>query len=300
MCMVTEAAGLIRSLSRADRLRMGSVGLAIANRHYMIQRHSAETRQTPFGDAKVGKADVARWGRAEQLLGLPQRARVLDLGCAFGFGTKLLARRYQTFGHDLSASYIERARRNVPDATFTLGPADAVPYPDASFDGVVLLDVMEHVPDDRAVVDEIARLLRPGGRLVLSVPNRGLMARLDSLNVYERLARPGWLPPTDDPSWDTVREHRHYSLDQIRRLFDNRFHIRDARWSGIGIAEPVNLALLLALRGIARLPRVYDIAQYLYFGVYLLEDLVPLPRLGYHLMIVADRVTPPTGAGNPG
>src|SRR5579875_610697 len=147
---------------------------------------------------------MARWGRAIRLLQLPPGSSVLDLGCAFGFGTKMLARRYRAYGHDLSAGYIERARRSVP-ATFTVGAADAVPYPDASFDGILLLDVLEHVPDERSVLAEVARLLRPGGRLVLSVPNRGLLARADSLNVYQRLIRPGWLPPTDDPSWPAVR-----------------------------------------------------------------------------------------------
>src|SRR5690349_10615088 len=98
---------------------------------------------------------MARWNRAARLIDLPSRSRVLDLGCAFGFGTRLLLPRYAAFGHDLDSAYIERAQRSVPKATFTQGAASTVPYPDRFFDGVLLLDVLEHVPQEHAVVQEI-------------------------------------------------------------------------------------------------------------------------------------------------
>src|SRR5947209_2846553 len=100
---------------------------------------------------------MARWDRAARQLRLPTGSRVLDLGCAFGFGTRLLTRRYEAYGHDLDRAYVDRARRSVPDATFTVGLADDLPYPSGFFDGVLLLDVLEHVPDEQAVLQEIAR-----------------------------------------------------------------------------------------------------------------------------------------------
>ncbi len=233
---------------------------------------------------------VARWGRARDLLRLPPGSRVLDLGCAFGFGTGMLVDRYQTSGHDLSRAYIERARKRVPRARFTRGPADDVPYPDGYFDGVLLLDVLEHVPDQEAVVDEIARLLRPGGRLILSVPNRGALAGLDSLNVYRSLFGDGAPPPTDDPSWPHSPVHRHYSRTDLERLFGPRFRLLDTYYTGLGLAEPVNLFLLITLRLLLRTRRLYNLAQYLYFAVYLLEDLVRLDARGYHLMAEFERV----------
>lgn len=227
---------------------------------------------------------MARWYRARRLLDIPPRSRVLDLGCAFGFGTRLLQRRYETYGHDLSRPYIERARATAPLATFTCGAADAIPYPEAYFDAILLLDVLEHVPDANSVVREITRVLRPSGCLVLSVPNRGVLGWLDSLNMYHRLLGDKLPPPTDDPSWHQRPRHEHYALSDIRRLFEPRYRIREVRYSGLGVAEVVNLLLLLLFRALFPMPRAYAVLQYLYFGTYLVEDMVKTGRYGYHLM----------------
>jgi SAM-dependent methyltransferase len=228
---------------------------------------------------------VARWHRARALLDLPVGARVLDLGCAFGFGTRLLESRFEAYGHDLSPDYIERARRTSNRSTYTCGTVDDVPYPDSFFDGVLLLDVLEHVPDTGGVEKEVSRLLRPGGQLIVSVPNRGAFAALDSLNLYRKWLGEKAPAPTDDPSWTRRPHHEHYDLEQIRRLFEPDFKVRTVQYSGLGIAEPVNLGLLLVCRAWLRAPRLYAVLQYLYFGVYLAEDIWRTRDYGYHMMI---------------
>lgn len=232
---------------------------------------------------------MARWTRAADLLDLPAGSRVLDLGCAFGFGTRYLARQFHAFGHDLSAAYIRRARTLVPSALFTSGPADRVPHPDSFFDAVLLLDVLEHVPRQDDVVREIARVLRPGGTLVLSVPNKGALAWLDSLNLYHGLFGESQPPPTDDPSWSVSPLHRHYSYEDVRLLLEPHFVVQSVQYTGFGIAEAVNFVLLVLFRAWTPLPRVYAAAQYLYFSAYLLEDLIRTPSWGYHMMILAKR-----------
>lgn len=233
---------------------------------------------------------MARWHRARQLLDLPAGARVLDLGCAFGFGTRLLEARYDTYGHDLSWEYIQRARRASNRSTFTCGPADDIQYPDAYFDGVLLLDVLEHVPDTESVIREIARILRPGGQLIVSVPNRGALAMLDSLNLYQKLLGSKAPAPTDDPSWKLQPHHKHYDRDQIQSICGPGFRIQSVHYSGLGLAEPVNLALLVLFRALLPTRRLYAIFQYLYFAVYLAEDVLETGEYGYHMMLCMEKL----------
>ncbi|MCG9895153.1 MAG: class I SAM-dependent methyltransferase [Fimbriimonadaceae bacterium] len=95
---------------------------------------------------------------------------VLDLGC----GTGALLHELQTAGReahglDFSPLAIDFCRgRGL--SNLTQGDAQSLPYPDASFQAVISLDTLEHVPDDTAAFAEIARVLRPGGVLIFNVP----------------------------------------------------------------------------------------------------------------------------------
>lgn len=235
---------------------------------------------------------MARWTRA--IAALPfATGRVLDLGCAFGFATRMLRRRgYDAVGVDCSPAYIARARRADPRTTYLVADAAHVPLPDASFEGLLLLDVLEHLPDERATIAEVARLLAPGGTLALSVPSRGALAWLDSLNLYAgfvRLTRHGRFPP----EIAATGRHRHYSLGELRALLGGQFEVRHVWRTGIGLAELVHLPLLVLFRGLLPSERLYGLAAYIYYTCYLVEDLLPLGPLGYHVMLVATRTRRP-------
>lgn len=108
--------------------------------------------------------------------------RVLDLGC--GEGRHVIAAQAlqgaDAVGVDLSLTDLGTARDRQQEfaadspraGLFALLAADALrlPFADDSFDAVICSEVLEHVPDWRAVLPEIARVLRPGGRLCVSVP----------------------------------------------------------------------------------------------------------------------------------
>jgi SAM-dependent methyltransferase len=105
--------------------------------------------------------------------------RVLDVGCGsnLDYDLALADRGVQIVAVDFSSSFLELAPRH-PRIELRLADATHLPFDSESFDGVICSEVAEHVPDDRAVVSEIARVLRPGGTLVFTVPIYWNLARL--------------------------------------------------------------------------------------------------------------------------
>jgi len=106
---------------------------------------------------------------------LPDGARVLDLGCGAGLPTaKRLARRFDVVGVDISAGQLGLARRNVPTASFVQGDIAGLELVDASFDGIVALYSITHIPreDHEALFARIARWLEPGGSFLASLGTR--------------------------------------------------------------------------------------------------------------------------------
>jgi ubiquinone/menaquinone biosynthesis C-methylase UbiE len=100
--------------------------------------------------------------------------RVLDVGCGPGYLLRLLAARCpqatELAGLDPAPSMIEAAQRAADDRrlTFTAGVAERLPYPDDAFDLVVTTTSFDHWADQQAGLRECARVLVPGGRLVLA------------------------------------------------------------------------------------------------------------------------------------
>ena len=98
-----------------------------------------------------------------------QPPHILDVGCGTGANLELLARYGEAEGVDVSPEALafcrERGLQNVRQ-----GEAEHLPYADASFDLVTGLDVVEHLDDDVAGLQEMRRVLRPNGRALLFVP----------------------------------------------------------------------------------------------------------------------------------
>ena len=108
----------------------------------------------------------------ELLSELPAGSSVLDAGCGTGRHTAFLAGKgHDVVGIDSSPEMLAIAAAKVPAARFELAELERIPLPDGSIDAAVCGLVLSHARDIRPGVTELARILRPGGRLVISNPH---------------------------------------------------------------------------------------------------------------------------------
>ncbi len=111
--------------------------------------------------------------------------RVLDLGCGEGRHaiTVYMHAKVQVVAVDRCPTDVATARGRVDDFTvsaspdrridFLIGDGLMLPFPESSFDRIICSEVLEHIPDYRAMLREIVRVLKPGGLLAVSVPRFG-------------------------------------------------------------------------------------------------------------------------------
>jgi len=111
-----------------------------------------------------------RAGLIAQLVGGPD-LRVLDLGCRTGALTQHYAEGNVLVGVDVDQRALEQASARLGIDTVWADVEDELPFPDDSFDVVVAGELLEHVRDPQALVDEVHRVLRSGGTFVGSVRN---------------------------------------------------------------------------------------------------------------------------------
>jgi SAM-dependent methyltransferase len=119
-------------------------------------------------------------------LALPPAPRILDAGCGSGRMLVELARYGAVAGVELDSEAVAIARaRDHFDVR--IARVEELPFPDASFDLITCLDVIEHTPDDCRTLSELRRVCRPGGWLLVTVPAYpALWSRHDEQNHHYR------------------------------------------------------------------------------------------------------------------
>jgi 2-polyprenyl-3-methyl-5-hydroxy-6-metoxy-1,4-benzoquinol methylase len=108
-----------------------------------------------------------------------QQPRIIDLGCGTGWLTEKLAAYGAVTGVDLSDEAVAEARRRAPHVAYIAANFFEVPLPEAQFDVVISQDVLAHVADQRGYVALAARLLKPGGHMIVTTTNRFVVERMD-------------------------------------------------------------------------------------------------------------------------
>ena len=179
---------------------------------------------------------------AEAWLNFPL-GKVLDYGCGTGVFLDRIANRCEDrWGVDVDDEKLELVATRTDVHPVRILPGQPLPFPDGMFDTVVIMEVIEHVAEERTILEELTRVLAPGGRLLLTTPHKGLLTFLDPGNFkfvaprlhrfihcillrqesyYEQrfgTARKNEKGMLADFTIDQSPWHRHYSYDRIRAL----------------------------------------------------------------------------------
>lgn len=148
-------------------------------------------------------------------------ARILDIGCGLG----VYVRKFREFsdrvcGIDIDPKRLREGAKTTPGLMLAVG--EHLPFPDNSFDVIVLNEVIEHVTDDAATMREALRVIRPGGHIAIYAPNRLYPFETHGIYVGKRfvfgnIPFVNWLP---NPVRNRLVPHaRAYTKKGIRRLY---------------------------------------------------------------------------------
>ncbi|MFC2130181.1 methyltransferase domain-containing protein [Bacteroidota bacterium] len=162
---------------------------------------------------------------------------LLDGGCSYGYGTRFLAEKSKnTYAIDVNETHIEVASKRYTDINFKTGILENTEYSDNFFDYIVLNDVLEHTTDKIQTLQEMYRILKPGGTIIISTPHKGMFAFIDPYNygynlrkfipwlykgLYKiiRLIKEGKIPGEFNPKH--IEKHWHYSIKDFRNMLDS-------------------------------------------------------------------------------
>lgn len=152
--------------------------------------------------------------RHELLRSLPTRRplRAIDLGCGTGHVLETLAGRgIELFGMEYAPSPLRSCQRRVPEATLFAGDMTRIPLESESFDVAVSLEVCEHIQFDVTAMQEAHRILRPGGRFIMSVPgNRHHPCYMELIGHYRHYTQPALVEILKGVGFFQVVPLRHY------------------------------------------------------------------------------------------
>ncbi|MEW6170178.1 MAG: methyltransferase domain-containing protein [Candidatus Omnitrophota bacterium] len=161
---------------------------------------------------------------------------LLDIGCAYSFMLNLLGKKSKKqFGLDFDLEKINEAKYRFSHICYVGGSGQELPYKDNSFDIITFFEVLEHVDNEKFFLEEIYRVLKPSGIIMLSVPNKGIAEFIDIDNVvftpilwfFKKLGL------FKDINNYYLRYHRHYSLYDLKNMFKDNFRIEKVYYGGL-------------------------------------------------------------------
>lgn len=125
--------------------------------------------------------------------------KFLDAGCGLGFFSKrAFSKKAKVTGIDIGGRLIARCKKTIPGVNFMNGSVTRMPFDDKSFDIVLSTEVIEHVEDPVDAIQELFRVVKPNGYIVLTTPNKVFKPLFDLLSFCKVRSYQGnenWLFP---------------------------------------------------------------------------------------------------------
>lgn len=174
--------------------------------HIHLGHYGTPPRKKDFLEAKADFVhEMVKWGGLDKL---PKGTKVLDVGCGIGGSTRILAKDYgfEATGITISPKQVQRATQLTPKdvtAKFQVDNALALSFPDNSFDVVWSIEAGPHMPDKAKYAQEMMRVLKPGGILVVADWNQR-DDRTIPLNYWERIVMRQLLDQWSHPSFSSI------------------------------------------------------------------------------------------------
>lgn len=147
---------------------------SISDQRAFWNEWNAATREQRLSDiSRDQSAAVLRWLQQMNRTDLD----IIEVGCGAGWLCAQLTPFGAVTATDLSDEVLARARERVPDVRFVAGDFMALDFPENGYDAIIALEVLSHIPDHDAFIAKLARMLKPGGRLMLATQNRPVLQR---------------------------------------------------------------------------------------------------------------------------
>jgi SAM-dependent methyltransferase len=167
---------------------------------------------------------------------IPNRGRVLEIGCGEGKNMRTLALHRPHL--ELHGADVRVPADSPIEFQFHLMD-ERVPVPDASFDFVLLVDVVEHVVDPQKLMDETKRLLRTGGRMIAFIPVEGEV--VSAYTLFRGIL--------GKDLYAITKDHLHYfSHRELEDLIQPRFEVLERRYAYHPLGQLLDAGFFAAAR----------------------------------------------------
>lgn len=159
----------------------------------------------------------------KEQVALMENCNILEVGCGYSIYAYALAPISRiACGVDININYLQKAKAkaNSKNATFLLMSAENLAFKENTFDVILMIEVLEHINNDEKTLEEVFRIIKPGGKLIVTVPNKFFPFETHAIRVRSKIiGLPfgipflSWLPARVRKVFETARV---YTLSQIK------------------------------------------------------------------------------------